>query len=286
MTPDPQTLELRAAALRLALRPDLGGAIAGFWHGDTPVLRSVEGAAMTHPRQAGSFPLVPYSNRIADCRFVWDGQPRGTRPNFGPSPHSLHGVGFLRPWSVGERSETSVVLHLRHAPDADWPFAFDATQQVRLDAEGLSLEMTVTNRADTPAPVGLGWHPHFPKRQRSRLHAELSGRWEADETLLPSRLVKQNGIDADMAHLDFDNCFVGWQGSAAIRDEKVSLLLTSSLPYLVVYTPPQFDFFAVEPVSHANNAINMADPAAHGLITLAPGASTSGWMRLQIREAR
>ena len=54
-------LELRAGPLRLALRPDLGGSIAGLWHGDTPVLRSVEPAALAAPRKSACFPLVPYS---------------------------------------------------------------------------------------------------------------------------------------------------------------------------------------------------------------------------------
>ncbi len=50
-----------------------------------------------------------------------------------------------------------------------------------------------------------------------------------------------------------------------------SLQLTSSLPYLVVFTPPARDYFCVEPVSHVSNAIHMADPAAHGLVALAAG---------------
>ena len=35
-------LELRAGPLRLALRPDLGGCIAGLWHRHLPVLRCTE----------------------------------------------------------------------------------------------------------------------------------------------------------------------------------------------------------------------------------------------------
>ena len=101
--------------------------------------------------------------------------------------------------------------------------------------------------------------------QRSRLHVEAAARWESDATKLPTRKVAQPGIDADLSHLDYDHCFEGWRGPARIRDERFSLQLVSELPYLVVYTPPERDYFCVEPVSHLSNAIHMAEPAAHGL---------------------
>ena len=58
--------------------------------------------------------------------------------------------------------------------------------------------------------------------------------------------------------------------------------LTSSLPYLVVYTPHAKDYFCVEPVSHVRNAIHMADPAHHGLLTLEPGQTTEAWMKVDV----
>ena len=142
------------------------------------------------------------------------------------------------------------------------------------------MRLAVTNRAPQPAPMGVGWHPYFPKRARSRLHIELTDRWDCDATLLPTRRLAQPGIDADVAHLSFDHCFEGFSGAARIRDEKLSLRLSSSLERLVVFTPPERDYFAVEPVSHVSNAIHMADPAAHGLVTLAPGETLSAWMKL------
>ena len=60
-----------------------------------------------------------------------------------------------------------------------------------------------------------------------------------------------------------------------MRDEKLSLSLTSSLPYLVVFTPPTRDYFCVEPVSHVSNAIQMGDPAAHGLVAARGRATRS-----------
>lgn len=276
------SFELHAGALRLALRPDLGGSIAGLWHRDAPILRSVEPAALTDARRAACFPLVPYSNRLGFRHFRWKGHEYTTQPNFEGSPHSLHGVGWMRAWEIVSSSAVDVVLRLRHEADADWPFAFEARQYFTLTPQSMSVQMVFTNLAETAQPVGLGWHPYFPKRSRSRLHIELSDRWDADVAELPIRKVAQPGIDSDVAHLDFDNCFEGWRGPARIRDERFSLQLTSSLPYLVVYTPQQHDYFCVEPVSHVSNAIHMADPAAHGMKSVAPGESIDAAMKLEV----
>ena len=276
------TLELRAAELRLALRPDLGGAIAGLWLGDTPVLRSTEAADLATSRLSGCFPLVPYSNRLGYRRFRWMGHDHTTQPNFDDNPHSVHGVAWQRPWNVVSSGANQAELAYTHSADAHWPFAFDLRQRFVLTPDALEVHLAITNRAATPQPVGLGWHPYFPKRPRSRLHIELSERWDNDGSGLPTRKVPQPGIDSDVAHLAFDNCFEGWKGPARIRDEKLSLRLTSSLPYLVVFTPDTKPYYCVEPVSHVSNALHMSDPAAHGLRALAPGATFDAWMKLEV----
>jgi len=279
-------LELRAGDLRLALRPDLGGAIAGFWLGDTAVLRSTEATELSGARLSGCYPLVPYSNRLGYRRFRWLGHEHTTQPNFDEgNPHSVHGVAWQRPWSVLSSSAAAAELSYTHAADAHWPFAFEAQQRFVLSADALELQLSITNRADAPQPVGLGWHPYFPKRPRSRLHIELGERWDNDPSGLPTRRVPQPaGIDGDVAHLGFDNCFEGWKGPARIRDEKLSLRLTSSLPYLVVFTPATKPYYCVEPVSHVSNAIHMSDPPAHGLLALAPGATFEAWMKLEVEH--
>lgn len=279
------TLELTAGALRLALRPDLGGAVAGLWLDTLPVLRSSEPDALASSRQAGCYPLVPYSNRLGYRRFRWLGQDHATAANFDELPHSVHGVAWQRPWEVLASDATSAELRYRHAADAHWPFAFEARQRFVLTPDALEAHLSVLNLHAQPQPVGLGWHPYFPKRSRSRLHIEIAERWDSDASGLPTRKVAQPGIDGDVAHLAFDHCFEGWRGAARIRDEKLSLKLTSSLPYLVVYTPEVKPHYCVEPVSHVSNAIHMADPLAHGLRALAPQASLDAWMKLEIAPA-
>jgi len=279
---DRSSFELHAGALRLAVRPNLGGAVAGLWHRETPILRSTEPMQLGESRSAAMYPLLPYSNRLGYRHFRWKGRDYATRANVADSPHSMHGIGWQRPWRIVASSAIELVLGLDHPGDEDWPFAFEARQYFTLAPDTFSARLQLTNSAAIEQPVGLGWHPYFVKRPRSRLHIELSDRWECDATRLPTRKVAQPGIDADLAHLDFDHCFEGWRGPARIRDERFSLQLVSELAYLVVYTPPGRDYYCVEPVSHVSNAIHMAEPVAHGLVALRPGATIEAAMRLEI----
>jgi aldose 1-epimerase len=286
MTAPPDTVELQSGPLRLALRADLGGCIAGLWREGLPVLRSTEPGALESSRLSACYPLVPYSGRLGYRRFRWHGQDHTTAANNGDAPHSIHGVAWQRPWQVVQAEATRAVLELQHQADADWPFPFSARQTFELSPQGLRVALEVHNTGSQPQPVGLGWHPYFPKRSRSRIHAEAAVRWETDAGLLPTRPVASSGVDGDVAHLQFDHGFAGWKGPARVRDEALHLELHSGLSWLVVFTPPMKDYFCVEPVSHLANAVHMSQPAEYGLVDLAPGASTAGWMRLDIAAAK
>lgn len=281
-SPDAEVLELRADLLRLALRPDLGGCIAGLWHGDLPILRSTEPTQLQSARKSAAYPLVPYSNRIGFRQFTWQGHAYTTLPNFDDSPHSLHGVGWTGAWHVESSSPREAELRFVHAGDAAWPFSFEARQTFALSPKAATVRMVFTNTAAVAQPVGLGWHPYYVRRERSHLRIEISDRWDSDATELPVRKIAQPDIDSDVADLNYDNCFDGWNGAAVIHDEKFSVQLTSSMHHLVIYTPPDRDYFCVEPVSHVSNAINMDDPAAHGLRTVQPGDSVEVSMALEI----
>lgn len=275
-------MEVHSGDLRLALRADLGGSIAGLWHRGTPILRSTEPGQLASARQSACYPLVPYSNRLAYQRFRWLGNDYVTTTNFDDNPHSVHGVGWLRAWEVAVHGEADAVLRYGHAPDAHWPFPFKAQQAFALTPHSLVVTLSVTNTADIAQPVGLGWHPYFPKRNLSRLRITVSDRWDSDETQLPVRKVSQADIDDEVSGLRLDNCFDGWRGPAGISDEVLALKLSSNLTHLVVYTPANKGYFCVEPVSHVSDAIHGEDPASLGLRTLQPGETFEALMTLEV----
>jgi aldose 1-epimerase len=146
--------------------------------------------------------------------------------------------------------------------------------------------LSLTNQSAQPAPAGLGWHPFFMKRARSHLSFNSTGRWEMGEDKLPTHRVPSGGIDADCAALDVDHCYDGWRGEVRLRDDLFDIRIGSNLTRLVVFTTPDRDCVAIEPVSHVNNAMALAasgqDPAGLGLATLQPGESLSAQMTIAV----
>lgn len=285
-----RTIELASGGLRATIVPDLGGCVAGLWLEDMPVLRCMAPAELTTARQAGSYPLVPYSNRVGHARLVWNGTSHPLVTHQGNDPHAIHGIGWQRPWQVLEQTDTLLLLSMEHRADAAWPFAFDASQGFRQSGDALEMTLSVTNQSKVPAPVGLGWHPFFVKRPGARIAFDATGRWEMGPDKLPTGRVRSRGMAVDAALLDVDHCFDGWKGAVTLSDEQLAVRVSSSLRRLVVFTNGQRGDIAVEPVSHVNNAINLLQ-AGHtaeslGVQVLAPGASLSAEMTIQVEHSK
>jgi len=282
-------LTLRAEALRCDIKPELGGSIAGLWLGDIPVLRSTPAPQLHSVRQAASYPLVPFSNRVGHASLQWQGTDHPLIKNFEPEPHAIHGIGWERPWAVLESTEQFALLSYEHKADAAWPFDFDSSQVFKIEPHALELSLSITNQSQVSAPVGLGWHPYFAKREGSRVQFETAGRWEMGDDKLPTHRVPHGGLNTDCAALTVDHCFDGWKGVVDLQDRVLRVRVTSSLSRLVVFTTPERDSIAIEPVSHVNNALHLmaangASADTLGLVILQPGATYSCEMRIEVER--
>jgi aldose 1-epimerase len=282
-------LHLREGEASVVVTPEYGGAILGWMDGRTPVLRRPVPDAILRGdvRGFGCFPLVPFCNRIAFGRFDWQGQTYALDRNFGDHPHAIHGVGWQRPWTVREVSDQSAVLTLRHDATGDqgraWPFPFDAELAYTLSYAQLRIAMTATNRHISAAPAGIGWHPYFPRRAGVTLQFKAGGVWINGTDALPARHVAVPGEwdhanESPIGRARLDNCFTAWNRSARIRGiGSVTITADAACRHLQVYTPSQYDFFCVEPVSHVPDAINRHDlPPGQAMHVLQPGESLSG----------
>ena len=275
-----ETIVLAGGELTLELLPDLGAAVATLRFQGRDVLRPTPAGA-SDPFDTAAFALVPYANRIAGGRFRAGGREVRLERNAPGQAHPLHGHAWRRPWRVESAAANCARLSFEHPADS-WPWHYAATQTLTLQADSLEVVLTLENRDNTPMPAGLGWHPYFHKGRGALLKAQLEGVWLTDEELLPLRLAHGTRFgqwdrgDALARPELIDHCHTGWPGVAEILlpEERLRLALAASRPlhWLHIYSPPDKDFFCIEPVSQMPNAVNRSAPAAiTGNRLLAPG---------------
>ena len=293
------SVTLHAGDAVVEVVPRIGGSLASFrWRG-VDVLRPApeDAVASADVRRMASYPLVPYSNRIANATLhLADGTSYALARNLGDHPHAIHGVGWQRPWALEQASNGHCTISLAHRPDGElaaaWPFAFDAMQSFALVAgehdAALTMSLAIVNASPVAFPFGLGFHPFFSRDGATRLGFRAASMWETDATLLPTREQRgQAPFDppCTIGDTTLDNAFSGWSGDATLEwpgGARVRIDADRMLDHLVVYIPPDRDFLAVEPVTHMTDAFNRdARGLPHtGTRHLPPGQSRSCTMRI------
>lgn len=275
-------VRLSAGPLEMALCPAVGGSIASFGFLDggrsVPIMRGAEGMP-ENVLAAASFPLVPFVNRIRGGRFIFRGRTISLQPNMPGDPSPLHGQGWLGHWQVESATSGEARLEFEHAAD-EWPWAYVARQRFRLDPAGLSIDLSCRNLSADPMPCGLGQHPYFHCTPDTRLQTGVDHVWTIDENVLPVERIAAAGpyalADKAVCGAGLDHGFDGWSGKAIVSDPAWPFRLTMSSPtarFFQLYSPGAGGIFVIEPVTHANAALNEPEDswAGLGLRILMPG---------------
>ena len=285
-------VSLSSGPLEVVLDPALGGSIERFDFTDQgrsiEILRGAQGEGSV--LDAACFPLVPYVNRIRGGEFSFRGRTIRLAPNMAGDPNPLHGQGWLNPWRVAAASQQEAVLEFEH-PAGEWPWAYVARQHFKLDERGLTIELSCRNLSDEPMPCGLGQHPYFRCSPETRLQTKVEHVWTIDEQVLPVERVPATGrydlTSRRVCGLDLDHGFGGWSGTAVVTDPSWPFELTMSSPdasFFQLYSPPRGGIFVIEPVTHANAALNAPEDewAGLGIRVLEPNGQMSLRMRLEL----
>ncbi|MFC1525957.1 hypothetical protein ACFL6X_04000 [Candidatus Latescibacterota bacterium] len=282
---------LDSGRLRTVIDTDLGTSImacalrrGGDW---LPLMPDVH-LGLSELRWA-SFLMAPYSNRIADGRFTFAGREHQLA---NAEQHAIHGDVRDRPWEIEDRTPSRLVCRWS-SPDCEgvnWPWPFEVRAEYEVAGLELRQRLVVWNRGDEPMPAGCGWHPYFsrqltPDDGEVRLCLQAEGAYpDAHDTRIPS-----GPPEAPAPHQDFgqeraldpesflDTCFCGYDGRGHIHwpgtGVRLDLCCSESCSHLILYNPEGTPHFAVEPVTNANDGVNLLArrESTAGTVALDPG---------------
>ena len=285
-------LTLHSGNALLAILPEVGGYITRYClKTEEQVLELMRhstqvGLAAEDPTEMSCFPLIPFSNRIRNGRFTFQGKQIKMLTNFPPEVHTIHGHGWKASWTVSEVKENRAVLAYQHFPD-EWPFSYLARQVFDLKASSLTVTLQIKNTGNSAMPVGMGLHPYFVRTPQASITAKTEKMWINDAETMPLRLESVPEINLLNQGLivtqnALDNLFTGWNREVLISwpewNANLRIFADAPLDFLVIYTPADADYFCVEPVSNVTDAFNMLARGefGHGTKTLLPGELIEG----------
>lgn len=274
--------------LSLEVLPSLGARVLNFTAASgRAVFRHTEPDEVPSGR-CGAFLMLPYSNRIENARFTYAATAHQLRP--GDDGHARHGDVRDRPWQVEASSDTELTCTFdsRQFTDLNWPWAFTARVTYRLQGPGLSVSLSMTNADTTAMPAGMGLHPYLQRwdgPEDPELTFRAGGLYLTDHRLIPTQAAQaipaQRDFSAGRALADraIDAVYADWDGEARVAwpDREVVVQADPVYSHLVVFTAPDGSL-ALEPVSHATNAFNLAASGVTGtgMKSLRPGEHLGG----------
>jgi aldose 1-epimerase len=277
---------------------ELGGGLRSYRTGDVEV---VDGYRRTEACDGGRGQLLlPWPNRIAGATYEWNGDAIHIPVNEPRTGSAIHGLTRSMPWHRVDGSLDTLTLSLDLAPQDGYPFALSLVVEYRLEAHGLHVRVTATNRGDQPCPYGAGAHPYLcvmggATIDDALLHLPADATLEADNRGIPTgTLLPVEGTAFDfrtprrIGNLMLDTAFTQLHAdsdgvtrislTSAEGHDGVVLWMDRTHPYTMIYsgdtladTARRRAALAIEPMTCAPDAFN----SGAGRVTLHPGEEHS-----------
>ena len=229
-------------------------------------------AHLTDPFFWGGYHMAPWCNRLPAAPVQYGERVINLPINF-PDGTAIHGQVYAAPWRQVGDSEFGV-----EAGGNGWPWPYGVEASFGVDRRTLRIEQRLTNLADEPMPAGIGLHPWFRRpvellirAQRfysSNLDSEpeprpVEGAWD-----MLTRTQPAAGLDATWTAIAHPPVELAWPG-LGIRAE---MHVGPTVDHIVAATPAHIDAIAVEPETHAPQALRrVLNGEPGGLRILQPG---------------
>lgn len=289
---------------RFVVVPELGGIVRQLSLRKENTLYSVLKTPATpdtlkNDTQSASELLFPFASRIPGGAYTFFSKSYMLDRNDPSHDSAIHGMVRKQVFHLSEQvvhdDRAYIKLHYNLRGAAGYPFEIDFSVVYTIHADGLfTITYEAHNAGSEPAPAMFGWHPYFI------LGNEIVDAWKID---IPSDEIVT--FDDDMIPIGkapfpisgptllfkkvLDNCFLvkSNQKTASTRlisdNQHVTLEIEQEtgegkFNHLVIYTPPERDCVAIEPLTANVNAFNNGE----GLNVIAPGHSISGTIGVRL----
>lgn len=231
--------------------------------------------------------LAPYANRVSNGHFNFNGHQELTKI-WPEKSYAIHGFLFNKAFeitatAINEKYAEVTFGYQYNGDEKGFPFPFNTTIVYRLTKDSkLICNTIIENTGQGVMPVNIGWHPLFYNNlniNEVELQFNSVSKIDVDDELIPTGTTTAffdfNAL-TKIGETVFDNCFVienHQQALVILKDAKTKTLIeltfetgANKFNFLQLYTPPNRNSIAIEPMTGWPDAFNNKQ----GLILIAP----------------
>jgi aldose 1-epimerase len=231
-------------------------------------------------RYLGTF-LFPFPNRTKGGQYQFGGKSYQFPLNESARNNALHGMLFNKPFVVagiftdGEHGKIEMVYRDEHPP-AYYPFPYEVRIRWQFTGESLECFTSVVNIGESAMPVGFGWHPYFKSNNpvnQWKVQLPVGEEFVVDENMIPTGEMKAFSSfekPAVFGETHFDTglklAASGAKAVSSFEDAQSNIkvevwqeLGEGKYNYLQVYSPPDRNMLAIEPMTCPANALQSGE---------------------------
>jgi aldose 1-epimerase len=222
----------------------------------------------------GSYPMVPWCNRLPAGRSTAAGRPLDLPSNFFDGT-AIHGQVAQAPWT----HDGPGTFTIRAGGDG-WPWPYEVRQTIEAGGDRFDLHLAVTNLGEAPMPAGVGIHPWFRAPVEVAIRAASVHPSNLDSSPLPEPVHGQldrrtvgplaEGVDAAWTDLDDPPVVLAWPADRL----RATMTVSDGVRYIVAATLASADATAVEPETHAPAGLRRLARGEPGALALLDPGST------------
>lgn len=300
---DIQVHQLQNKHWQVGILPRTGASIAygrvrygGVW---IDVMRPTDESHYNNSSLTSSFLMIPWSNRIREGRFDFDGKSYqlGDLKTYGTA---MHGDVRSREWNIIHADETSIRLSFTSTDyeGVNFPFKFYAEAEYKLVDSDFLMTIAIKNIDEQEFPAGFGFHPYFVRGDNEQVKVPCEQHYELENALpitgvpqpLPERLEFRELRQLDEKEIDdvFTSRIEQEPAQIAYPDWNLQIDFHADelFKHFILFTPSNKPFFALEPVTNANDGFNLNNQGREntGVFILKPNEQKQATAYLKVTQ--
>lgn len=224
---------------------------------------------LEHQPYAESFAssiLFPFANRINEGKYQFKTKTYYLECNENDKGNAIHGLIYNKPFVLESKEQTDEFSKIRlvyneENPPSGFPFLYRVKFTYKLTNTDFSLKVRIENTGKEAFPFNLGWHPYFCCDDFETSFLSFN----SHKVVIMNQKMIALGINErpienpfSLKEKELDDCFVlnGREVEFFTPNYKLELQGFPKSNFLQLYTPPNENRIAIEPMTGISDSFN------------------------------